>query len=376
MIVAGEQSGDLLGAGLIKAIKKISPECRFSGIGGELMESEGFQSFHAMDRLSVMGLIDPLKRLPELLRIRADIKTRLKKTQPDIFIGIDSPDFNLNIELFAKKCGVFSVHYVSPSVWAWRQGRIKKIKKAVDLMLTLLPFEADFYKQNAVPVSFIGHPLADELPLEPQVSSAKRALNLDESQLYLALLPGSRKAEVEHLLPVMVELAKQVKAEFPQYAFLMPAANLARKQEIQHFLEQHEEGLVKLIDGQSHSVMAASELVVMASGTTTLEAMLLKRPMVITYKVAQLTYDIISRLVKTRDVGLPNLLAGKRIVPEWIQKEATADNLMTSVRSYLASTERRDELKKQFYDLHLSIKKGASASAANAIVSAWQDKHD
>ncbi len=373
MIVAGEQSGDILGAGLIEQIKRLFPDCQFCGIGGERMLKLGFESYYPMDRLSVMGFVEPLKRLPELLRMRAKVKRELKDTAPDIFVGIDSPDFNRNIEAEAKKLGILSVHYVSPSVWAWRRGRIKKIKKSVDLMLTLFPFEADLYREHDVDVCFVGHPLADAFKLEPDQVTARDKLGIKHAIPLCALMPGSRKFEVGFLLPVMLDVAQRLKTEFPAIEFVLPAANANRFEEVTTLLADAGEDCIHLLNGQSHVAMEAADFVIMASGTTTLEAMLLKRPMIITYKWPRLTWEILSRMVKVNYVGLPNLLAGKEVAPELLQAEATSEKVLAHARELVIaqSANEENETVRCFHDLHIALRRNASQKAAQAIVERW-----
>ncbi len=376
MIVAGEQSGDILGAGLIRSIKSRYPDCEFSGIGGERMQAEGLVSHFPIDRLSVMGFVEPLKRLPELLSIIKDLKSRFKKQQPDIFIGIDSPDFNIRLELAAKKLGIYSVHYVSPSVWAWRQGRVKKIKKAVDLMLVLLPFEADFYKKHNVPVAFVGHPLADELPLEPDKTEARESLCLDLNRAVGALMPGSRHSEVNHLLPIMLAAAEKLRARYKDIEFVMPAANDDRLLQIQEQVSEDQSRYIHVLSGRSHEAIIASDFVVMASGTTTLEAMLLKRPMVITYKWPRLTWEILKRLVKVPWVGLPNLLTNYEIAPELLQDKATDENIVSEVARYLEEGGVQREVFDRFLAVHETLRRNASETAAGALISGWQAREE
>lgn len=384
-IVAGEASGDILGAGLMAALQQHHPHIQFEGIGGPKMIARGFVSHFPMDRLSVMGIVDPLKRLPELLSIRKNLRLRYTQNPPDIFIGIDSPDFNLTLELAIKKAGVKTVHYVSPSVWAWRQGRVKKIAKAVDLMLTLFPFEAAFYEKHAVKVHCVGHPLADEIPLEDQKAAAREKLGLPQDRPYLAVLPGSRFGEVEKLCPVFLDAAtlcqqamSQLQADasdLGQYTeplgILIPAANEARFSEIEQYLAQRELNNVHLFLGKSHSVMAAADLVLIASGTSTLEAMLLKRPMVIAYRVAQLTYALIRPFVKTQFIGLPNLLSNKQLVPEFLQTAVTKENLANALLTYWHSKTALSSVLREFELIHRQLKKNASQEAARAILTLW-----
>lgn len=377
VMVAGEVSGDILGAGLIQALKKHYPQAKFSGIGGSRMQSEGFVSLFPMDRLSVMGLVEPLKRLPELLRIRKAIKQHCLEQQADMFIGIDSPDFNLSIEHFAKKNGIFSVHYVSPSVWAWRQGRIKKIKQSVDLMLCLLPFEVEFYQLHDQAAVFVGHPLADELPMHPDQQAAREQLNLTQATKVLALMPGSRQSEVALMGDLYLQIAKKLQEKYPneQWQFVLPAANAERKKQLQLILDDLALDHVLLVDGQSHLAMTAADAVLLTSGTTALEAMLLKKPMVVAYKTAFLSYAILSRMIKTPFISLPNLLANRALVPELIQKQASFEAVFEATESALFNDDFRQQQVENFFQLHQNIQANASEVAAQAIAEVVETPH-
>lgn len=370
-IVVGEASGDLLGAGLVQALQKHFPDAQFEGIGGPRMLALGFKSFFPQDRLAVMGLIEPLKRLPELLGIRKSLKEHFVKNPPDIFIGIDAPDFNLNLERYLRKHGIKTVHYVSPSVWAWRRKRIHKIARAVDRMLTLFPFEQGIYEEHGVPVTFVGHPLADELPVEPTPQKeALRDLGLSQDQPapIFALLPGSRASEIQRLGSVFLEAAQRLLCIYPNAVFLIPSANEKRHDQLKQLVSALPGSLpVHLIRGQSHRVMAAADVVVMASGTTTLEAMLLKKPMVIAYKMAPLGFWLLKKMVKIKNIGLPNLLAGKTLVPEWIQNDATPQNIVDSVKTFM-DEQHKQAVVAAFYELHQQLRKNASETSARAVV--------
>ena len=367
-LVVGERSGDILGAGLIQALKQRHPDAVFQGIGGELMIEQGFDSWFDQERLAVMGLIEPLKRLPELLNIRKQLLQRFCQHPPDVFIGIDSPDFNLDLELKLRRRGIKTAHYVSPSVWAWRQGRIKKIAQAVDLMLTLLPFEADFYQQHQVPVKFVGHPLADKLAPPADIMAVRDRLDLDNpEQPLIALLPGSREAEVRLVGPVMWAAARLCWQRNPSWRFIVPAANSARAVQIQQQLQTESDLPITLVHGQSTEVMAAADAVVMASGTTTLEALLLGKPMVVAYKMAPLSYSILARLVKSKYISLPNLLADKPLVPELIQQAASADSVAAALTQIMNACEQQT-LRAQFASIHQRLRLNASAEAAQAIL--------
>jgi lipid-A-disaccharide synthase len=365
-MVAGEASGDTLGADLIRALKRRFPNAKFEGIGGEKMAAEGFISHHSMDRLSVMGLIEPLKRLPELLGIRREIIRRYTKTVPTAFIGIDSPDFNLGIEKALHNAGVKTVHYVSPSVWAWRQGRIKNIKRSVDLMLCLLPFEEAFYLQHDVPVAFVGHPLAGEIAQRPNIVAARERLQLDQQRPVLTLMPGSRAGEVALMAELFLEVAEGLLNTFPQIQFLIPAANADRHLQLAEILAAYPQLPVRLIEQQSLIAMEAADAVLLTSGTTALEAMLLKKPMVVSYRMGNISYRLIKPFIKTAYASIPNLLANEMLVPELIQQDATVENLLGAVIDALDGS-RRHQLETRFDQLHEQINRDSGNAAAAAI---------
>lgn len=366
-IVAGEASGDILGAGLMNALREHYPKAEFCGIGGPRMLALGFHSFFPMDRLAVMGLVEPLKRLPELLKIRRFLYETFTEHPPTVFVGIDSPDFNLTLEGRLKEAAVPTVHYVSPSVWAWRQGRIRKIARSVDLMLTLLPFEADFYRQHQVPVEFVGHHLADELPMEVDRDTARHSLGIATDIRLVALLPGSRGAEVSKLGPVFMQAARLCLEQDPGMEFVIPAASPERYRQLHHQLAAYADLPIHLVQGQSQCAMAAADVVLMASGTTALEALLLKKPMVVAYKMAALSFAILSLMVKTEHVSLPNLLAGEALVPELLQKRATPQALSTAIMHYFQHPDEARALSETFATMHQALRGDASNSAAKAI---------
>ncbi|AQT58952.1 lipid-A-disaccharide synthase [Cellvibrio sp. PSBB023] len=366
-IVVGEASGDILGAALMQELRKHFPNAQFSGIGGPRMLALGFHSYFPQDRLAVMGLIEPLKRLPELLRIRRFLREHFIKTPPAVFIGIDSPDFTIPLEASLKEKGIKTVHYVSPSVWAWRQKRIFKIARAVDLMLTLLPFEAKFYQEHNVPVEFVGHHLADEIPFEVDKVAARQSLGLPEQGRIVALLPGSRASEVERMGEVFMQAAVHCLAQDPGLLFVIPAASPDRYRQLHIAMNDFVDYPIQLINGHSHEVMAAADVLLLASGTVALEALLLKKPMVVAYKVAPLTFKILSWLVKTPWISLPNLLAQKLLVPELLQDKATPEALSAAVMNYFDNPEQTLALSQTFAQMHLELKRDASARAADAI---------
>ncbi|CAA0078554.1 Lipid-A-disaccharide synthase [Zhongshania aliphaticivorans] len=368
-IIAGEASGDILGADLIRSIKQQYPDVVFEGIGGPLMIEQGCRSLCDMDRLSVMGIVEPLKRLPELLRLRRMLKSHFLNWQPAIVIGIDSPDFNLNIELFLRQRGIKTLHYVSPSVWAWRQGRVKKIAKAVDHMLTLFPFEEHFYQEHGVPVTCVGHPLADQISLSDQRIAARESLEVDDGHPVLAILPGSRAGEVTQLIEPFLNTAQWLRRIQPNIEFLIPAANMARKHQILTAIATLSRDLpVRVVLGQSRQVMAASDVVLMASGTTSLEALLLQRPMVVAYRFGKWSYKLFSRLVKTPFFSLPNLLAQRALVPELLQDEVCAEVIGPLLLEQLNNANHRDALIADFQTIHKQLARGASDRAADVVL--------
>ncbi len=364
-LVAGEASGDILGSGLMQALRRQHPNIEFIGVGGPLMEACGLQSFFPMERLAVMGLVEVLGRLRELLRRRKELTAWLLEQQPDVFIGIDAPDFNLDLELKLRQQGIKTVHYVSPSVWAWRQKRVLKIREACDLMLCLLPFEAKFYEEHQVPVHFVGHPLADSIALENDPLTARQQLGLPADAKVVALMPGSRGGEVRRLGELFLHSAQLLHQRHPGLQFVLPAANAARKEQLEQLLAAFPGLPVKLLDGQSQLALQACDAVLIASGTATLEAMLFKRPMVVAYRLAWLTYRILKLMVKSRYFALPNLLAGEGLVPEFIQHAATAEHLAAAIEQQLTDGSRQTA---RFLELHQLMRRDASAQAAGAVL--------
>ena len=338
-MVAGEKSGDLLGADLLRNLKKIYPNALFEGVGGPSMISEGFQSYIDMDRLSVMGIMEPLKRLPELIRHQKSIIKRYSQNPPAVFVGIDSPDFNLKIERILKSKSIKTVHYVSPSVWAWRQGRVKKIKVSVDLMLTLFPFENEIYNKNNIPVKNVGHPLALKLT-KSRFSSDKRLDLSDRNEISLCVMPGSRAEEVSQLLIIFLEsIDKFIIKNNIELKIAIPAANQSRYEQISGICTEHGYHDIKLTLGDSHKVMRESDLVLLASGTSSIEAMLLLKPMIVVYKLHWLTYSVAKPLIKTKFVALPNLLSQKMLVPELLQENANSESILFELEQLVFHTD-------------------------------------
>ncbi|WP_404398180.1 lipid-A-disaccharide synthase [Stutzerimonas chloritidismutans] len=363
-LVAGESSGDILGAGLMQALNAQHANVEFIGVGGSRMQAKGLQSYFPLERLAVMGLVEVLGRLPELLARRKRLVDTLIQQRPDVFIGIDAPDFNLGLELKLRRAGIKTVHYVSPSVWAWRQKRVLKIRDACDLMLTLFPFEARFYDEHQVPVRFVGHPLADAIPLCADRTAARQALGLPADGLVVALMPGSRGGEVARLGDLFLSAAERLRAMRPGIRFVMPCASPERRLQLEQMLVTRDLPLT-LLDGRSHEALAACNAVLIASGTATLEALLFKRPMVVAYSVAPMTYRILRRLVKSPYVALPNLLAQRLLVPELLQDAATPEALAQSLSPLLDDGDVQTE---GFDSIHRTLRCDASSQAADAVL--------
>ena len=366
-VLAGEASGDILGSRVLKELRAQCDELIVEGIGGPLMEAQGLTSMFPMDRLSVMGFVEPLKRLPELLHIRRAVFEHFRDNPPDIFLGIDSPDFNLRLERKLREQGIKTAHLVSPSVWAWRQGRVKKIKQSVDLMLCLFPFETQVYQDHQVPVRFVGHPLADELPNRVDALAARQALGLATDNKLLAMLPGSRSGEVSRLAPAFLAAARLLWQQNPQLRFVMPAANTAREVELKVLLAQQPDLPVTLVCGHSRETMSAADAVLLASGTATLEAALIKRPMVVTYRMAAFSWWLVTRLVKISFAALPNVLAGRSVVPELLQDAAVPEAMAAAIETLLADEAIANQLQ-AFDRIHVQLKQGYAAKSANALL--------
>lgn len=377
-IVVGEVSGDTLGAKLIRRFREQGIDAEFEGIGGPQMIAEGFNSFYSMDILSVMGIVEVLKDLKKLFAVRDGLVEKWTANPVDVFIGIDAPDFNLRLSksIKQKNLPIKTVQYVSPSVWAWRQGRVHGIKASVDLVLCLFPFEKGFYQRYDVPAAFVGHPLASQLPLQNPILDAKQELGLDISQKHIALLPGSRRGEIERLGPLVLDAAKILYQKYPDYQFLIPAINDLRKQQIQELLKHYPSDLVTKIhllentDKESkigRQVMNAANIVALASGTATLEALLLHRPMVTFYKLNWLTYVIAKFLVKIPYYSLPNIIAGKKVIQELIQQDATAENLANQIEK-LMNIETAQIQVMQLITMHKQLLAGNSEDPVQAIL--------
>ena len=374
-IIAGEASGDILGAGLIRSLKQRYPDAEFHGIGGDLMIAEGCHSLVPIERLSVMGLVEVLGRLAELLLLRRKLIRRWLETPPDLFIGIDAPDFNLTIEGALKQAGVPTVHYVSPSVWAWKSERIYKIINTTDLVLALFPFEAQHYLPTGQRISYVGHRLAEIIPSQYSKSAAKEQLGFDADEQIVALLPGSRGSEVKYLAPLFFASAERLLNANPKLKFVVPAANQQRYESLKKLLDEQFPGLpVTLLLKQSREAMMAADAVLIASGTATLEATLLGVPMVVAYKMSWLTHAIYSRKISAKFVSLPNLLAGEKLVEERIQDAATPEQLAIDIETLLASPEHCQRLVEKFSEIHKRLNIGSDERAAEAVTQLLEER--
>lgn len=366
-IVAGESSGDNLGVDLISALKQQYPDAEFKGIAGPRMQSEGCESWYAMEELAVIGVWAILKKLRYFIQMRKELAQKISDWQADLFIGIDAPEFNLDLEGMLKRQGIPTVHYVSPSVWAWRKNRIHKIKANVDLMLTLLPFEEAIYHDHQIPVCCVGHPLAEQFAMEPDPSEAVAMLNVSPLEQTLAVLPGSRMSEIEHLGHLFLEVIAKVQEHKPNLKANIACANERIREKLQTFINGMENPpIAHLHLGKSREIMMSSSVILVASGTATLEALLCKRPMIVAYKVSALSYAIYSRLVNIKHFSLPNLLSDVPIVPELIQADATVESLEAEVNRALKYG-MTPQLRHDYDRIHESLRRGGGKAAAEAI---------
>ena len=377
-IVAGEASGDILGSRLITSLKKYYPDASFEGIAGKEMQQAGCSSIYPMERLSVMGFTEVLSRLRELLKMRKSLIQRWITNPPDLFVGIDAPDFNLKLEKALHRTAIPTVHYVSPSVWAWRENRVKKMSGSMDLILTLFPFEVSFYEKYNISAEFVGHPLADEIPMESDKKSARTQLNLPLDSYILAVLPGSRVGEIKRIAPDFLAGIKQLHEIYPDWVFVSPMISSEIKNEFEK-LTQEIAPLVPItyIDGQSRTVMMAADQILMASGTAVLEGMLVGRPMVAAYRVAPLTAKVIRlfKMIKSKYFTLPNNLANEYLVPELIQEAITAENVVSEIKKqFQQSNEIRKHMLDRFAEIHIQLRQDASEKAAKALYDLLQNK--
>ena len=369
--VAGEASGDQLGAGLIAELRARFPDAEFAGIGGAAMRAAGVDTWHDASELAVMGLSEVLRHLPRLLALRRRLRKRLLDWRPDVFVGIDAPDFNLGLERALKRRGIRTVHYVSPSVWAWREGRAAKIGRSADRVLCLFPMEPAIYAKHGVDARFVGHPMADAMPLNPDRRRARAELGVDDDAKVLAVLPGSRLGEIARLGAVFLEAAARVAERVPGLQVLVPAATPACGEAIRRLLPatKLDADRIRVLDGRAREAMVAADAVLLASGTATLEAMLAKRPMVVGYRIAPSTYRIVKALglLKVNRYALPNVLAGATIAPELMQDDCTPERLAEAVLGWFADAAAVEALEPVYRDLHLALRRDASASAADAV---------
>jgi lipid-A-disaccharide synthase len=368
-LVAGETSGDILGAGLIRALKARHPDARFVGVAGPRMQAEGCEVWYEMEELAVMGIVEVLGRLPRLMKIGRDLTQRFTDLKPDVFVGIDAPDFNIRLEGRLKRNNIRTIHYVSPSVWAWRQKRVFKIGRNTDLVLAFLPFEKAFYDRFNVPCRFIGHTMADAMPLQPDKAAARRELGIADEAICLALLPGSRHAEVEMLSADFLRAAQLLRVRYPSLEIVVPLVNAKRRVQFEQIkAEVAPELPMHLLDGKGREAMIASDAAILASGTAALECMLAKCPMVVGYRMKPSTFWLAKRLVKTPYVSLPNLLAGRELVKELLQDECEPHALAAALDPLLHAGPERDALLATFSELHQQIRWNADEQAADAVL--------
>jgi lipid-A-disaccharide synthase len=368
-LVAGEASGDQLGAALIRAIRSRNPDIRFAGIGGALMKAAGMDIWWGSDQLSVMGLFEVINHLPRLAALRRQLIARLLEQKPDVFIGIDAPDFNLGVEKKLKAAGIPVIHYVSPTVWAWRAGRVKTIARSTDRVLCLFPFEPGYYKQF-IPANYTGHPMADDIPLQNNKEAARAALEIGHEGACIALLPGSRQSEVQKLSVPMLDAAADLTWRFPGIRFLMPAATELARDIFTKELKNYPAVNCQVFPSRSKDIIAASDVVIVASGTATLEVMLINRPMVVCYRLAGMTYSLAKwfKLVKSHFFSLPNILATEALVPELLQHEVNGQRIADEVARWLEQPRLRKTLEHRFDQLHKQLKIDAAATAAQAVL--------
>ncbi|WP_305837548.1 lipid-A-disaccharide synthase [Photobacterium leiognathi] len=366
-IVAGEISGDILGAGFIKAVKAQYPDAEFVGVAGPRMQAEGCEALFDMEELAVMGIVEVLGRLPRLFKVKAELVKYFSDNPPDVFVGIDAPDFNLRLEKDLKDRGIKTVHYVSPSVWAWRQKRIFKIEAATNLVLAFLPFEKAFYDKFNVPCEFVGHTMADAIPLQTDQAAAQALLGLDPDKRWLAVLPGSRGSEMDMLAPPFIETCKKLKDKHPDLGFVVALVNQKRRAQFEQAWQQTAPELdFVLVDDTARNVMIASDAVLLASGTVALECMLVKRPMVVGYKVKPLTAWLAKKMLKTKYVSLPNILADEELVTELLQEDCTPEKLYHEVDKILYGD--TSAFMAKFEHMHKTIRCNADEQAANAVL--------
>ena len=371
-LCAGEASGDVLGAHLMAALRARCPDVRFTGIGGLRMQAEGLESLFDQETLAVRGYVEVLKNLRAILAIRKGLVAELKRRRPAVFVGIDAPDFNLAVAEQLKAAGMPTLHYVSPSVWAWRQERVQRIVRQVDEVLCLFPMEPPLYQAAGGRARFVGHPLAQTLPLVADRQAARARLKLESWQPVFALLPGSRVSEIDYMAPLFLQAAQRIRAEEPDAVFLLPYATAATRTRLQALLveDAYKHWPVRLMAARADVACTAADVVLVASGTATLEVALCKRPMVISYKISALTYALVKRKIKVPYVGLPNVLLNRGVVPELLQQKATPEQLAAAVLHWYRHPEEVAALEAEFTELHRMLQKDTAAEAAQAVLSA------
>jgi lipid-A-disaccharide synthase len=368
-IVAGEASGDILGAQLIKALKVEYPDLEFVGIAGPRMQSAGAVSWYSMEKLAVRGYVEVLRRYRELVGIRNGLRERLLKERLALFIGIDAPDFNLGLERALKAAGIPTVHYVSPSIWAWRGERIKKIKGSIDKMLTIFPFEPAIYEREGIAAAYVGHPTADAIPQTPQRKNAREQLRLGDTDLIVALLPGSRQTELDYHAELFIDTARELLEHYPSARFVVPLATRETREQFDsaRYRLNAQDLPIQILFGHANLALAAADVALVASGTATLEAAMLRCPHVIAYRMSPTTYRIMKRKAYLPYVGLPNILAGEWLVPELLQDDATPENLARALGNWLKHRDAATRLRERFGEIHASLAVDNAARVRDAL---------
>ena len=377
-MVAGETSGDQLGGHLLAVLRARMPGLAAEGIGGPRMQAAGFDSVFPMEKLSVRGYVEVLGHYREIMGIRRRLIERFLERRPELFIGVDASDFNLELERRLRKAGVPTLHYVSPSVWAWRGWRIRRIARAVSHILVLFPFELPIYRKAGIPATYVGHPLADDIPMDVDRAQAREQLKLGTAKTIVALLPGSRNSELRYMADLFVRSAQRLHAELPEIEFVCPTASRTTRDLFEAALQRNgaQDLPLKLLFGHSHEALAAANVALVASGTATLETALLKTPMVITYRQAALTWQLMRRMLYLPYIGLPNILAGERLVDEFLQDDATPQSLSAALLALLNDHDRQRRQVERFREIHASLRQGTAAKAADTVLSLLDGAHD
>lgn len=376
-MVAGEASGDLLGAHLLAALRSRLAGLSAEGIGGPRMQAEGFESLFPMETLSVRGYAEVLRHYRKIMGVRRSLLERFLDRRPDLFIGVDASDFNLELERRLRANGVPTLHYVSPSVWAWRGWRMRRIARAVSHILVLFPFELPIYRQAGIPATYVGHPLADEIPMDVDKLAAREQLRIGSAATVVALLPGSRQSELRYMADIFVQTAQRLHAKQPEIRFVCPTVSRPTRELFEQALARNgaQELPLKLMFGHSHEALAAADVALVASGTATLEAALLKTPLVITYRQAALTWQLMKRMLYLPYIGLPNVLAGERLVDEYLQEQATPESLSRALLALLGDHERKRRQIDRFREIHASLRQGTAQKAADAALALLDGAH-